>query len=481
MIDVAFVHPGAQQALFGPLTNFTAIEPPTWTRMLAGYCRDRGASTAIVDMEADEMTPEQVAELIEHLNPRLVVVVAQGHQPSSSTQQMVGVRAAALAIKKRDAHRRILVTGNHPSALPERTLREEAIDYVADGEGAVTIERLLVALDAEAAVFGDVPGLVALGLRGKIFRNAPPPLIEDLDRDLHGNVWYSLPMNRYRSHTWHALTGPRRPYASVYTTLGCPHKCRFCMINTLFHGNRYRRFSPEFVVGQIAHLYHSYGVRSVKIADEMFIMNESHYTQIAEGLIAAGLHDLNLWAYARVDTVKPETLGLLRRAGFRWLALGIESGSKHVRDGANKRLRRDDIVDVVKTVQNAGIHVVGNFIFGLPDDTRESMQETLDLALACLPEHANFYSAMAYPGSQLYTDALAKGVESPPYWSGYSQHSADCLPLATDTLTGPQVRTFRDEAWRRYFTDPAYLASIEQKFGEDARAQVAAVAAVRLR
>jgi radical SAM superfamily enzyme YgiQ (UPF0313 family) len=477
-IDIAFIHPGAQQALFGPLANFTALEPPTWTRMLAGYCRDRGAAIAIIDAEADELSPAAVAELVEHLNPRLTVIVVQGHQPSSSSQQMVGAGQAARAIKAKNPHLTILMTGNHPSALPERTLAEELVDFVADGEGAATIMSLLDNLECPG--WGNVPGLV-YRVTNTVLRNPTAPLIEDLDRDLHGDVWYSLPMNRYRAHTWHAMTGPRRPYASVYTTLGCPHKCSFCMINSIFHGNRYRRFSPAFVVNQIAFLYHSYGVRSIKVADEMFILNESHYTQIAEGLIAAGLHDLNLWAYARVDTVRPETLNLLRRAGFKWLALGIESGSKYVRDGANKRLRNDDIVDVVKTVQAAGIHVVGNFIFGLPDDTFTSMQETLDLALACLPEHANFYGAMAYPGSALYTQATAKNWTLPTSWSGYSQHSQDSRPLDTDTVTGPEVRAFRDSAWQTYFTHPAYLASIEQKFGADARAAIEAQARIRLR
>lgn len=93
----------------------------------------------------------------------------------------------------------------------------------------------------------------------------------------------------------------------------------------------------------------------------------------------------------------------LRKAGFCWLVLGIESASKHVRDGVEKsRFGTDEIIKIVRKVQDAGIYVIGNFIFGLPDDTFESMQEILDLAIETNCEFANFYSAMAYPGSKLY-------------------------------------------------------------------------------
>jgi hypothetical protein len=245
--------------------------------------------------------------------------------------------------------------------------------------------------------------------------------------------------------------------------------CSFCMINTFQHSNQYRRFSPEFIVDQIAWLYDNYAVSTIKIADEMFILNESHYTEICERLIAKGLgNNLNIWAYARIDTVKPTTLALLRRAGFRWLALGIESGSKHVRDGAAKRLRTDDIVGTVRAIQDTGINVIGNFMFGLRDDTVETMHQTLDLALECLPEFANFYSCMAYPGSALYDQALREGWTLPDSWRGYSQHNSDCRPLDTEHIDAATVLRFRDAAFNTYFTNPLYLAMIERKFGAEA-------------
>ena len=155
-------------------------------------------------------------------------------------------------------------------------------------------------------------------------------------------------------------------------------------------------------------------------------------------------------------------------AGFRWLALGIESGSKHVRDGVEKgRFGSIDIVKTVKDIQSAGINVIGNYIFGLPDDTHASMQETLDLALETNCEFANFYCAMAYPGSKLYTMAIENGWALPDSWIGYSQHSYEALPLRTEALTSAEVLKFRDEAFHTYFTNPRYLDMVRKKFGEE--------------
>jgi anaerobic magnesium-protoporphyrin IX monomethyl ester cyclase len=99
----------------------------------------------------------------------------------------------------------------------------------------------------------------------------------------------------------------------------------------------------------------------------MFVLNERHFMAICDELIARN-YSLNIWAYARVDTVRSHMLDKLCRAGVRWLALGIESGSEHVRDGAEKSFSQDEIIDIVRQIQTANISVIGNFIFGLPDE-----------------------------------------------------------------------------------------------------------------
>jgi hypothetical protein len=108
------------------------------------------------------------------------------------------------------------------------------------------------------------------------------------------------------------------------------------------------------------------------------------------------------------------------------------------------------------------------------------MQSTLDLALDLRCEFANFYSTMAYPGSPLYTRALRQGVPLPERWTGYSQHSRDCLPLPTKHLPAREVLRFRDEAFQRYYTDAAYLAQVQRVFGNETVAHLANMTSYRL-
>ena len=291
--------------------------------------------------------------------------------------------------------------------------------------------------------------------------------MDDLDTEMPCVAWDLLPMEQYRAHNWHCFEhiAQRQPYVSLHTSLGCPYKCSFCCINAPFGKPSYRMWSPDTVIKEIDELVNKYGVKNIKFVDEMFVLNKNHVIGICDHIIERG-YDLNIWAYARVDTVKDEFLDKLNRAGFRWLALGIESGSKHVRDGVEKgRFGLEEILQVVRKIQDAGINVIGNYIFGLPDDTFESMQETLDLAIEANCEFANFYCAMAYPGSKLYTMALEKGWELPDSWIGYSQHSFETKPLRTDVLTSAEVLKFRDEAFMSYFKNPRYLALVEKKFG----------------
>ena len=135
----------------------------------------------------------------------------------------------------------------------------------------------------------------------------------------------------------------------------------------------------------------------------------------------------------------------------------------------------------MRKIQDAGIYVIGNYIFGLPDDTHESMQETLDLAIEANCEFANFYSAMAYPGSALYRLAIEKGWELPKSWIGYSQHSYETLPLRTETLGAAEVLKFRDEAFMKYFTNPRYLELVQRKFGPDVVQHVRDMTKVKLK
>jgi radical SAM superfamily enzyme YgiQ (UPF0313 family) len=482
-VDLLLINPGGREQTYQGLgAELTAIEPPLWVRLIGGYVADRGHTLAVIDAEAESLSPAEVGARVRDLAPRLAALVVFGHQPSASTQQMATARPLATAIRSAAPDVKTIILGGHVAALPERTLREEAVDFACNGEGPLTVDGLLQQLKSGEPDFGAVPGLV--WREGEEICNNPgAPLIKDLDRDLHGQIWHLLPMERYRAHNWQCFEdlSARQPYASIYTSLGCPYKCTFCCINAPFGVNRYRMRSPAAVVAEIDHLYTDYGVKTYKIIDEMFVLNYRHVEEICGRLAAKPYAKaLNIWAYARVDTVKPDKLRLLRSAGIRWLALGIESGSAHVRDGAEKSFEQKDIIDIVREIQKAGIYVIGNFIFGLPDDDEQSMQETLALAKELNCEFANFYSAMAYPGSPLHKMAVEKGWPLPAQWSGYSQHSYDTTPLPTERVSAAHVLAFRDRAFHEYFASPRYLSFVTQRFGWHARRHIEEMASHRL-
>jgi len=444
--DIVLVSPCGRSEIYQGLGDeLAAIEPPLWCRLIAGYLIDKGFSVEIIDADAEDLTYREVADRITKSDPRYVGMVVYGHQPSASTQQMLPAIETCKEIKLQNERPDIpiIIMGGHPSALPRQTINQycDYVDYVAVGEGAVTIEGLLNDDDLD-----EIPGLV-----GRMVNNPPPPNL-DLDQ-LHGNVWSHLPMEKYRAHNWQ--TDERQPYAAVYTSLGCSFKCSFCCINAPFGGPSYRMRKPQDVIAEIQMLHDAYGIKTFKIIDEMFVFNPKHYLPICEGLAKLDM-DINIWAYARIDTVKPKTLKLMRKAGIQWLALGIESADEVVRDGAQKSMNQQDIYNIVRDIQDADIKVIGNFIFGLPNDTLESMQDTYALSCDLECDFVNYYSSMPYPGSQLFNEADTKDL--PESWSGYSQHSKDCKPLRNSNLSAYEILSFRDNAHCDYFKDDPELS-----------------------
>lgn len=491
-LDVVLVNPFSRNRVYQSLgLRLSAIENPVWAGLIATYCRLHDLNVEIIDAEALEMSATEVATQIVYLKPKLVVVVVYGHQPSASTQVMTGASEVCSSIKQRRAEQPILLLGGHVAALPERTLCEEQVDFVATGEGLHTVVELVQALSTPNP---DVTKVRGLCLRqNEIFiKTEEIPLLGNLDENLPGIAWDLLPMDRYRSHNWHCLDGSeRQPYAAIYTTLGCPFHCSFCCIQAPFKRpeaaagyptstNSYRYWTPKHVISQIDFLVTKYGVRNLKIADEMFILNRRHVLQICDLLIQRK-YNLNIWAYSRLDTIRDDMLPKLREAGFRWLALGIESGDSSVRSGIHKFISEETIYRVIEEAQRVGIHIIGNYIFGLPDDTHDTMKETLRLAVDLNCEFANFYSAMAYPGSALYHQALNAEVPLPSSWSGYSQHSYDCLPLPTRYIPAREVLAFRDYAFQHYFESDRYLNKITSIFGDSGRKTILEMTKVKLK
>ena len=220
---------------------------------------------------------------------------------------------------------------------------------------------------------------------------------------------------------WHAEYDhdKRTPYAALQTSLGCNFGCEFCMINIVNRDDndpigvasnysKMRYWSPEFIIKEFDKLI-EYGVTTIRITDEMFLLNPRYYKPLCEMLAERNKNDdLIMWAYSRIDTIRrKEVLELVRKAGIKWLCLGIESADKKVRLEVSKgRFEDVDIEKVVQSVHDSDIEIMANYIFGLPGDTIKTIKKTYDLSEELCTAGWNTYAAMALPGSKLYFDAI---------------------------------------------------------------------------
>jgi len=498
MTDILFVHPNASEKIYqGLAKNNAAIEPPIWAAMLANSVRTKGHRPEILDAEVEGLDYLSAARRITEYKAKVVCFVVYGQQPSASSQNMEGATATARELKDLAPDIFVVFVGGHVAALPIETMNKETfIDAVCQNEGVYTLHALLSLDKINDTELKRVPGLVFRDREGNVVMNESSGIVakEDLERDLPGMAWDLLPpLSSYRTAGWHSWSNDteKQPFAALYTSLGCPYKCSFCMINIINRtkqgpdvssqdSNTFRWWSPEFIIKQFDEIARQ-GVRNVKIADELFVLNPRHFEAICDLIIERG-YDFNIWAYSRVDTCKPKYLAKLEKAGIKWLGLGIENPNNELRKEIHKEGFQDvKVLDLINNIRDAGINVGGNYIFGLPYDTRESMEATLQFAIDNPTEMANFYSAMAYPGSPLYNQARIFGQELPTTYSGFSQHSYDTLNLGNNNLSSAEILAFRDKAWDTYHSSEKYLNLLENKFGQKARDELDSTKTIKLK
>jgi radical SAM superfamily enzyme YgiQ (UPF0313 family) len=498
MTDILFVHPNASEKIYqGLAKNNAAIEPPIWAAMLANSVRTKGHRPEILDAEVEGLDYLSAAKRITEYKAKVVCFVVYGQQPSASSQNMEGATATARELKNLAPDTFVVFVGGHVAALPMETMdKETCIDAVCQNEGVYTLHALLSLSKIDDVELKRVPGLVFRDRDNFVHMNESSAIVakEDLEQDLPGMAWDLLPpLSRYRTAGWHSWSNntEKQPFAALYTSLGCPYKCSFCMINiinrtkqgpnvTSQDSNTFRFWSPEFIIKQFDEIARQ-GVRNVKIADELFVLNPRHFEAICDLIIQRG-YDFNIWAYSRVDTCKPKYLAKLEKAGVKWLGLGIENPNNELRKEIHKEGFQDvKVLDLINNIRDAGINVGGNYIFGLPYDTKESMEATLQFAIENPTEMANFYSAMAYPGSPLYNQARIFGQELPTTYSGFSQHSYDTLNLGNSHVSSSEILAFRDKAWDTYHSSEKYLNLLENKFGQKARDELDSTKKIKLK
>ena len=385
-MDVLFINPGNAKKIYQDLAkDYSAIETPTWSLLLAQSCRSVGYKVSILDANAERISDQEAIDRIKKINPRLICFVVYGQNPNSGTVNMSGTIRLAKAIKNKGIDIPVGVVGSHVQALPVQTLEtEDSIDLIFTNEGVYSLWNLLAEDLSDITKLKHVRG-IGFRLNGKAFLTLPEKIVpqKDMDNHLPGYAWDLLPfkdrpLDLYRSHFWHSEYNhqKRTPFAAIYTSLGCPFKCTFCMINILNRNDqdpigvasnysKMRFWSPEFIINEFDKLV-DMGVRTLRISDEMFLLNKKYYIPLCKLLKDRGYGDiLSMWAYSRVDTIRdPENLKLLKDAGIKWLGIGIESADPNVRLEVTKgKFENLDIRDIIDKVHNSGLEVIANYLF----------------------------------------------------------------------------------------------------------------------
>ena len=452
--------------------NLAAVAPNIPMLMLESYLSSKDIPVVLIDSDAENLSINQLISLLEKIDPCLIGIVATGSNPSASTMSMVGV----IEFFKQYKNKKIcptFVLGGHPTVLPRRTLVETGSDFIIIGEGYEAIENLYLNR-IKGKKLNTIPGIAYFDDEAYCF-NAAPELI---DLSILPNInWSKANPSKYRAHNWHCFgnINNRSPYAIIWTNQGCPYPCDFCSINNVFGKRRYRLRSMKSVIDEIDVLVNDYGIKNLKILDELFIVKHKRIEEFCE-LLEQRKYDLNMWCFARTDTVTPEILNRLKKVGLNWVAYGFESFNDKIVDSTDKRLKRDSqfsIENTIKMTKDAGINICADVIAGLWDDDKSSILHTRDFMIKNLFEWVNIYPCFAYPGTPLYKKYIDSGkIKTPISWQTYGLYSYECIPLPTKNLSSKEVLKLRDDIFNQYFSNSDILSMIEKKFGVETKIHV---------
>jgi anaerobic magnesium-protoporphyrin IX monomethyl ester cyclase len=395
--------------------------------LLAQLVREADMSVGMLSAQIDDLTPEEAVEKILALDPKVVGFTCM-------TVSFNWVARTAALLKKKAPQIHTIQGGTHLTAIPERTMDEApGIDIGVIGEGEKIIVPLLKALIGNNKT-SDIPGLIfRIGDGYQI--NERPPLVEDLST-LPIPAYDLLDPRSFINTTYGVLSAP------ILSSRGCPGKCKFCYKKTF--GNRIRRRTSEHILNEIEHLIKNYGIEHFSFEDDLFTASKKSLGAFFDEMDRRKLRfEWSCWT--RVDTVDSKILRSMKNHGCSLIRYGIESGSQEILDRNEKRTTLEQIRRAFDLTRNAGIMIMGCFMFGNMGETRESAQETMDLIKQLKPEMLYMSSCMPYPGTEVARWAEENGYLATSNWDEYQESGAFPV-MRTDDLTAEEVQQIRQRA-----------------------------------
>ena len=393
------------------------LAPPLGIAYVAAVLEREGYDVRILDVAAEDfrnrrptgggyvrvgLTYEEIETRIAGFRPDVV-----GVSCLLSSQFRDMCRICSLA-KERCGAPITVVGGEHPSALPEESLRKGYIDFVVIGEGEYTMRDLMRKI-SDGGGLSQIDGL-AYKTEGRIVVNPKRVFIEDLD-ELPLPARHLLPMEVYfETNIPQSGTSLRSPNTPMMTSRGCPGHCVFCA-TSVFWGNRQRTRSIQKVLDEMEHLVRHYGVREVQFIDDNLTLDKDRAIRLFDGMIERGLDIVwNTPQGIAIWGLDEEVLRKMKQSGCYEITLGIESGDPDVlKDIIKKPLSLDRIVRLVKAAKRFGLITKGYFVVGLPGETKAQMQKTFKFAKKLRLDAVGIFIAAPLPGTELYRICKEKG------------------------------------------------------------------------
>lgn len=423
---------------------WTSVWAPVTLATTAAVLREDGFAVELIDSTVEEIDWVGLKQAIAEYDPWMVVI----NTATPSIESDLGV--ASLVHEVNPAIHTIAL-GIHVTALPDDSFElDPHIEMLARGEPEYTIRDAARAL-RDGQDLDSVLGLSYRDPEGAVHHNDKRQFIDDLDK-LPFPAWDLIDFSLYR------MPFSGKPFLLVASARGCPYACTFCA-NKAFYGARLRRRTPGRIVDEIEWIVKTYGITDFLFWSESFTNDQGYAIATAEEIMQRGL-DIDWVCNSRVDTVSPRLLRTIKQAGCWMIGYGIESGSQEVLDRVRKGTSLTDAVQAVRMAHEVGLEVTGHCMLGFPGETEETMQSTIDFAKFLELDYAQFYCAVAFPGSPLYQKCEENGWLDAADWKYFEQNFS---VIRTLELTPEQVMQARESAFRQFYTQPRVVASSLRK------------------
>lgn len=438
------------------ITKSGTVYYPIWLAYAAGSTELAGHTVAVIDSCADRIDSVRTLAMVAAFDPQLVVL-------DTSTPSILSDVEVGAAIKRQHPDAFIVLMGTHPSSLPEETLRlNPAIDAVIRHEADFTAseladrlaDRSIQQLDAAArrAFLKEIDG-ISFQVEGEITHNQTRKAIHDLDALPFVSQVYKKHLN-IRNYFFAACDFPE---VQIMSARGCTDRCTFCVYPYAMHDLKYRMRSAANIADEFDWIAASMPeVKEVGMEDDTFAGSIKRVRDFCEEKIRRG-NKLKWYTNVRA-TLDLETMQLMRKAGCVLLTVGYESANQQVLDQMKKRMKAQSIIDFSRNTKKAGLMVHSCFMVGNRGDTRETLQESLDLALQLNDDTMQFFPLIVYPGTPDYDWAKADNlitVKSYDEWT--TPEGLHNSVVRMPDMDCREIVDWCDYARRRYYLRPRYL------------------------